>query len=174
MLEVEHSPPSEVLTFGKANRAHDHWLQRTVSRVGEHLGALRDRVLDAAALQRHSLVLDLQAATGLLTWEALRRVPEGGVWALTGDPQVAATLQQQAERLPEVERPMVLVGDLLHLPDLLRAHGNQEVRFEAAVGRNVLTRCADKTAALTCIRLCLRPGGRLSLAEVVPRQAQRL
>ncbi|HEY7494361.1 MAG TPA: AAA family ATPase, partial [Candidatus Tectomicrobia bacterium] len=135
MLEVEHSSPGEILTFSQANRAHDRWLQRTISRVGEHLGALRDRVLDAAALQRHSLVLDLQAATGLLTWEALRRVPEGGVWALTSDTQTAAALQQQAERLPEVERPVVLVGDLLQLAELLLARGEQAIRFDAAVGR---------------------------------------
>jgi putative ATPase len=174
MLEVEHSTPTEVLTFGKANRAHDRWLQRTVSRVGENLGVLRDRVLDAATLQRHSLVLDLNAATGLLTWEALRRVPEGGAWALTGDAQTGAALRQQAQRLPEVERPIVLAGELLHLADLLRARGDQEVRFDAMVGRNVLTRCVDKTAALACIRAYLRKGGRLVLAEVVPRWAQRL
>jgi putative ATPase len=174
MLEIEQPSPSEVLTFGKANRAHDRWLQRTVSRVGEHLGALRDRVLDAAVLQRHSLVLDLNAATGLLTWEALRRVPEGGVWALTAEAQAGEALQQQAERLPEVERPLVLVGDVLQLPDLLRVRGEHDVRFDAAVGRNVLTRCADKTAALGVIRACLRDGGCLSLAEVVPRRGQRL
>jgi putative ATPase len=174
MLEVEHSTPTEVLTFGKANRAHDRWLQRTVSRVGEHLGVLRDRVLDAATLQRHSSVLDLNAATGLLTWEALRRVPEGGAWALTGDAQTGAALRQQAQRLPEVERPIVLVGELLHLADLLRARGDQEVRFDAMVGRSVLTRCVDKTAALACMRAYLREGGRLVLAEVVPRRAQRL
>jgi putative ATPase len=174
MLEIEQPSPGEVLTFGKANRAHDRWLQRTVSRVGEHLGALRDRVLDAAALQRHSLVLDLNAATGLLTWEALRRAPEGGVWALTADPQVGAALQQQAERLPEVERPLVLVGEVLQLADLLRVRGEQDVRFDAAVGRNVLTRCADKTAALHAIRAYLCDSGCLSLAEVVPRRGQRL
>jgi putative ATPase len=83
-------------------------------------------------------------------------------------------LQQQAERLPEVEQPVVLVGDILHLPDLLHARGNQDVRFDAAVGRNVLTRCVDKTAALASVRACLRDGGRLSLVEVVPRRAQRL
>jgi putative ATPase len=174
MLEVEEYAPSEVLTFSKANRAHDRWLQRTVSRVGEHLGTIRDRVLDAAVLQRHNLVLDLNAGTGLLTWEALRRVPEGGVWALTGDVRAAEALRQQAARFPEVERPVVLVGELRQLPGLLRARDDQEVRFDAAVGRHVLTRCADKTAVLAGIRALLRDGGRLALAEVVPRQAQRL
>jgi putative ATPase len=174
MLEIESSPPVAGLTFSPANRAHDRWLQRTVSRVGEHLGVLRDRVLDAAALQRHSLVLDLNAATGLLTWEALRRVPEGGVWALTNDSQAGEALRQQAQRLPEVERPIVLIGDLLHLPDLLRAHGDQNTRFDAAVGRNVLSRYNDKTAALARVHTYLREGGCLSLVEVIPRRTQRL
>ncbi|MGQ4807385.1 Holliday junction ATP-dependent DNA helicase RuvB [Candidatus Entotheonellaceae bacterium PAL068K] len=174
MLEVEDQSPSQVLTFTKANRAHDRWLQRTVSRVGEHLGTLRDRVLDATTLQRHSVVLDLNAATGLLTWEALRRVPEGGVWALTADRQMGVALQQQAERLPDLERPVVLVGDLMQLPDLLRQCEAQDIRFDAVVGRNVLTRCHAKAAALACIRAYVRHGGCLSLAEVVPRQAQRL
>jgi putative ATPase len=174
MLEVDSGPPSEILTFSKAKRDYDRWLQRTVSSVGEHLGVLRDRILDAAALQRHSLVLDCHVATGLLTWEALRRVPEGGVWALAADPQSGAALQQQAARLPAVERPIVLVGDLTQVPELLQARGDDAVRFDAAVGRNVLTRCADKTAALARLRTCLRDGGRLVLAEVVPRQGQRL
>src|SRR5262249_24108470 len=47
------------------------------------------------------------------------------------------------------------------------------VRFDAVVGRNALTRCADKAAALVQIRTWLRTGGRLSLAEAVPRQDQR-
>jgi putative ATPase len=174
MLEVDHAPAGEVLTFSPASPAHDRWLQRTISRVGEHLGALRDRVLDAAALQRHSLVLDVRAATGLLTWDALRRTPEGGVWALTPDPAAGEALRQQAERLPAVERPVVLVGALTDLPALLAMRGAQEVRFDAVVGRNALTKCTDKTAALAQMHACLRPGGRLSLAEVVPRHAQRL
>src|SRR5262249_56362708 len=119
--------------------------ERASSGVGEHPGALRDRVRAAAALQRHSLVLDVNAATGLLPWEALRRAPAGGVWALTSDAQAAAALQQQAERLPEVERPIVVLGDLIHLADLLTACGDQEVRFDAVGGRNALTRVADQT-----------------------------
>ena len=69
---------------------------------------------------------------------------------------------------------MILVGALTDLPALLATRGDQEVRFDAVVGRNALTKCADKTEALAQMRVCLRPGGRLSLAEVVPRHAQRL
>lgn len=131
-------------------------------------------MLEAAALQRHSLVLDLNAATGLLTWEALRRTPEGGVWTVTADAATAAALRQQAERLPQVERPLILVGGLSALPALLAADGAQEVRFDAIVGRNALTRCPEKTAVLAQLRTCLQSAGRLVLAEVIPRRAQRL
>lgn len=174
MLEVESAPPGEVLTFGKPNRSYDRWLQRTIGRVGEHLAALRDRMVEAAQLQRHSVVIDLNAASGLLTWEVVRRVPEGGVWALAGTPQVAEALQQQAARLPEVERPVVLQGDLTTLPERLRERGEGEVRFDAALGRQVLTRCEDKIKALAGLRSCLQPGGRLVLSEIMPRHGQRL
>jgi putative ATPase len=96
------------------------------------------------------------------------------VWALTPDAAAGEALRQQAERLPAVERPVVLVGALTDLPVLLASCGAQEVRFDAVIGRNALTKCADKTAALVQMRVCLRPGGRLSLAEVIPRHAQRL
>ncbi|HEY5866432.1 MAG TPA: AAA family ATPase [Candidatus Tectomicrobia bacterium] len=174
MLEVDDASSAEFLTFSPTTRAHDRWLQRTISQVGAQLGGVRDRVLDAAALQRHSLVLDVNAATGLLTWEALRRTPEGGVWALTPDPAAAAALRQQAERLPDIERPVVLVGMLTDLSALLARESPQEVYFDAVIGRHGFMRCADKTAALAQIGACLRPAGRLALAEVVPRHAQRL
>ncbi len=75
---------AETLTFtgDLARGDRDRWLARAVGGAGERLTILRDRVLDAARLQRHSLVLDLNAGSGLLTWEALRRAPEGGVWTL--------------------------------------------------------------------------------------------
>ena len=174
MLDIDGEATGEVFTYSDAGRAHDRWLQRTVSRVGQHLGALRDRVLDAAALQRHSLVLDANANTGLLTWEALRRAPEGGVWSLTHDARSAEAVRQQAARLPELQRPRLLVGGVGELPALLKACGDEAVRFDAVVGRSVLSGQADKTGLCAVLHACLRDTGRLCLAEAVPRCAQRL
>jgi putative ATPase len=131
-------------------------------------------VLDAARLQRHHVVLDLNAGSGLLTWEILRRAPEGGTWALVRDRQAGEGLRQQAEQLPELRRPAVLVGDLGELPDLLALRGEADLRFDAVVGRNTLGPLADKAGALRLEAGWLRPGGRLSLVETVVRQAQRL
>ena len=141
MLEVQGPP--EVLTFHPGARDQDRWLQRTVSNAGERLGRLRDRVLDAARLQRHHVVLDLNAGSGLLTWEILRRVPEGGTWALARDARASEALRQQAARLPEVERPVVLAGEPGELADLLALRGEGELRFDAIAGRNALGALAD-------------------------------
>jgi len=172
MVETEDRP--EVLTFAPGGRTHDRWLQRTVDNAGERLGRLRDRVLDAAAIQRHHVVLDLDAGSGLLTWEVLRRAPEGGTWALARDREAGEGLRQQAERLSRLERPVVLVGRPAELPDLLALRGEDDVRFDAVVGRNALGPLADKEGVLRLLAGLIQPGGRVSLAETVVRRAQRL
>jgi len=75
--------PAEVLTTGPTGRAYDRWLQRTELSVSNSL--LRDRIFTLAQPQRHHWCY-LNAGSGLLTKEALRRVPEGGVYACTHTP----------------------------------------------------------------------------------------
>jgi putative ATPase len=179
MLEAEHLPvPIQDDRYHERGdsppAAQNRWLQRTLSNVGEQLAALRDRVAAAAGIQRDSLVLDLNAGTGLLTWEALRRAPAGGVWTLAADEGSAAALRQQAANLDSLSQPVVLSGHLEALPDLIAAQGQSPVRFDAVVGRNALTRQADKAAAAGILASLLNQGGRLSLAEVMPRHTQRL
>ena len=184
----------ETLTFtgDLARGDRDRWLARAVGGAGERLSALRDRVLDAARLQRHSLVLDLNAGTGLLTWEALRRAPEGGVWTLAYAANEASALREMAARLPEIERPVVLQGTLAELPDLLALRGEADVRFDAIVGRGVLAvvRTANHgdtedtenpSISFGALRVLvvnfaalLRPNGSICLAEPVSRHTQRL
>ena len=184
----------ETLTFtgDLAHGDRDRWLARAVGGAGERLSALRDRVLDAARLQRHSLVLDLNAGTGLLTWEAVRRVPEGGVWTLAYTANEASALREMAARLPEIERPVVLQGTLSELSDLLALRGEADVRFDAIVGRgalnpgrfahrgdmenteNLLESLSALRATVVNLASLLRSGGCVSLAEPVPRHTQRL
>jgi putative ATPase len=196
----------ETLTFtGAAARGdRDHWLQRAISGAGERLARLRDQVLDAVRLQRHGLVLDINAGSGLLTWETARRAPEGGVWSLAATAAEADALREIANRMAQVERPVVLQGALTELPELLALRGEGDVRFDAIVGRGTLalarkmdhgdsakppcgtedTEIGEKLRApgvspqlVLLARLTmslLRPGGVVSLAEPVPRHAQRL
>jgi putative ATPase len=172
-------------THQEGARRVDTWLQRTLTNVGEHLAVLRDRVVTAARIERHSLVLDLHAGTGLLTWEAVRRASAGGVWALARDERTAQALRQQAEQLSEMERPVILCGSLSDLPKLVAREWQQQsiaakvrpderVYFDVVIGRNALAHLADKVAAAKMIATLLTPDGRVSLAETVPRHGQRL
>ena len=179
MLAVEGDESGEILTFTAADPARDRWLQRTISGTGERLGDLRDRVLDACPLVRHSAVLDLKTGSGLLTWEALRRVPEGGVYTLARNARDAEAVRDQAQRLPEPERPIVLQGEIDELSTLLMLRGMAEhpdrpLRFDAVIGHNALMDVNDKMEAAALVAELLAPSGVISLADRIPRHTQRL
>jgi putative ATPase len=173
MIEVDRRS-AEILTFTKGSRDRDRWLERTVSRTSEQLALVREELFGSLSLARHHLLLDLKAGEGLLTWEALRRVPEGGVWSLCDDPGAASLMENRAQALAELERPKILVGALKTLPQLLERSPDGDVRFDAAVGRNALFREPDKADCLSAISTVLRSGGQISLAEVVPSRGMRL
>jgi putative ATPase len=174
MVEGVAVAPPEVLTFSPEDRALERWLQRAVSNAGRGLEEIRDRVLKAARIQRHHIVLDLNAGTGLITWEALRRAPEGSVWVLVADAQAAEALRQQMAALPRLKQPFVLEGTPETLADLVAAQNQGEIRFDAIVGRNALIRHPDKARAVRSIARVLQPKGLVSLAESIPRYTQRL
>lgn len=164
----------EVLTFGPADAGIERWLQRTLSQSGERLAQVRDRLFALAPPQRHHLILDLNAGSGLLTWEAVRRVPEGGVYACTPQQQDAAALQEQSAALPELLRPVVLHSAIADLPAVLHAEC-PNLRFDRLIGRNVfLNAIAPPDTWLQAWKLLLQPGGYLLLAETMPRHTQRL
>lgn len=174
MVEGLAGTGNELLTASPSDRAAERWLQRAIGGVGAQLAAVRDRILDGASLRRHDVALDLNVGTGLLTWELLRRVPEGGVWALAGDERTADGIRQQAERLPELSRPVVLVGEPVALGRLLEQRGEAAVRFDAIVGRGALGLVPDPKAFLAVLKRLLAEGGVVSLGEPVPRHGQRL
>ncbi len=179
MLAVDNDDGGEILTFAIVDPAREQWLQRTISGAGERLGDLRDRVLDACPLVRHSTVLDVKTGSGLLTWEALRRAPEGGVYTLAHTSRDAEAVRDLAQRLPAPERPIVLQGGIDDLADLLTMRGmiehpDQAIAFDAIVGYNAFMVLADKAEAAQTLAGLLATKGVISLADRMPRHAQRL
>ena len=172
MLEGSGAPP-EILTYDASGdgSARERWLQRTVAQSGEAAAALRERILAGGPLERHSVVLDLNVGSGLLTWEALRRAPEGGVYALAYNEDDRRALQEQVQNLEESARPLLLHGRMGELAQLL---DTDTVRFDAIVGRNALLNSIEKEAALRQLAERLAPDGWLSLAETVPKHTQRI
>ncbi len=186
MLEPESSLEGEIGKSGKGPTAQNRWLQRTLSSVGQQLGQIRDKVFALAKVERHDLLLDLNAATGLLTWEAVRRAPVGGVWALAGNNQAAQALSQQVGNLDNLERPVILTGTILDMPQLITDtlaeqfvdqsldEQNRILSYNKIIGRNVFTRLVDKAPSARIIADLLKSNGRLVLAEIIPRHTQRL
>ena len=174
MVEGGITAPPEVLTFSPDDRTRDRWLQRAINQGGMQLAGVRDRILAAAEIERHSNVLDLNAGTGLLTWEAVRRTPEGSVWARVADEGAASGLYAQALNLNEMDRPVVMAGPLEGIRKLVSAKGQGDVRFDALVGRNALLPVHDKAAAVEVVAQVLAPEGTISLVEGVPRRGQRI
>jgi putative ATPase len=170
---VEAQAEGEMLTYGEGDRAAERWWQRTLSQVGGQLAQVRERVFVLASPQRHHLVLDLNASSGLLTWEAVRRVPEGGVYACTRTLAEAESLRELAGTLPELLRPVVIEAKLPELPTIL-SEQTPEVQFDRIIGRNALMGEADKSQLPRRLLPWLSDGGILVLAESVPRQGQRL
>jgi len=164
----------DVLTYTPADSAQERWLARTIDSAARDLGVIRDEIMSHAQIRRHDRVLDLNAGTGLLTWQALRSAPEGGVWAQTADAEAAAGLAQIAERLLAVERPIVALAEPWALADWLREQGQGDLRFDVVVGRNALLSCRDKPEVLNSLAPLLAQGCRISLCETAVYHGQRL
>jgi putative ATPase len=161
----------EGLTMSPADSNLDRWVQRTLGQIGESLGHLRDRLFDLAAPQRHHLILDLNAGSGLLTWEAVRQVPEGGVYACVHTQKDHDALTEQANTLPELARPVIVQAELTELSTVL---DSARLKFDRILGRNALQSYPDKAIVLAQLADLLQSDGVLTLAEAVPRHAQRL
>ena len=169
----------EVLTFSTVNTAQERWLQRTLSQSGEQLAKVRDRLFALIQPQRHHRILDLNAGSGLLTWEAIRRVPEGAVYARVDAEADARALQEQSEFLEELSRPMILPASLQQLPTLLI---EQSIQVDCMIGRNVLAGEPDKAKAVDWLAAIAQSDQQLSranpieiaLAELLPYRTQRL
>ncbi|HEX7040755.1 MAG TPA: AAA family ATPase [Trueperaceae bacterium] len=159
-------------------RQAERWLERTVSRAGERLAAVRDHLFALAGVRKDDVVLDLAAGSGLLTWEALRRAPDGQVWALAASERDAAALAEASASLPEPQRPVVVVGDpraaAARVADEARRRGSEPPAFDVVVGRGVLAASGDVAGVLAQAADLLAPGGRLVLAELDRGAAQRL
>ena len=172
MMEGSASTAPEILTFSPDDRTLDRWLQRTLSRTGEQLAQERERLFRAVPLQRHHLVLDLHAGTGLLTWEAVRRTPEGGVWSITPTPEEAKAIATFYPHLELLRRPRVVTAASETLQRLgLPFSGDL---FDVVLGRNVLTRLPVQHPLLEEVQRVLRRGGYFAFSQRIPRKGQRL
>ncbi|MFK7801857.1 MAG: AAA family ATPase [Anaerolineae bacterium] len=163
----EPNSAGEVLTTSPQNHQANSWLQRVISGEGGTLGQIREKLFYLADIKRHHLVLDAHAVTGLLTWEAVRQAPEGGIWTVASGERSAELLSQQAAGLQDgLLRPQV-IRDLTELP--------ADVMFDRILIRDRFTQGPDDLIRFLENSLaCLAESGRFIIAQRIPKLGQRL
>jgi putative ATPase len=177
---------------GQPRGAGGEWALRSEGAVARHLERVRDAVFLLAKPERQSLVLDANAGGGLLVWEALRRSPQGGVWARVDTEAEARALEEEGRRraggasgaagLPG-GAPVAVAGPPDALPRLVaeawaRSGGAsaEPVRFDRVLARGVLAGAGTDAARIGRLRALaevLAPQGALVLAETVPGGSER-
>lgn len=172
MIENDSSEPLPMAHNASSGR--DKWLERTLGSRGLHLGLIREKIIEAAEIQRSDLILDLNARTGLLTLEASRQAPEGGVWALTYDDRAYTTMQGVVSRIDSLSRPQVIKTSWDTFDADLRNSAGKTVKFDKIIGRNILLSSNNKIDLLTKILSLLSKSGKLVLSESVLSEGQRL
>lgn len=147
------------------------WAHRTESQ--QVLSAIREKTFQFARIDRESVVLDLNAHTGLLCMEAVRKVREGAVWAIARTPQSFEALNATTKALDELSKPVVLHSEWDATAQTLSASGASPEMFTAMVGRSVCARNDFPRSNLEKILPFLAPDGIIALAEQLPAQSTR-
>jgi putative ATPase len=164
----------EIYSTSPPDRGREQWLERTIGTSGQTLSMQRDTLFKMAAIRRHHVVLVIGDDGGLLTWEAVRHTPEGGVWVVTADAQAAENLGRQSTHLAELDRPRVLVGALSKLDGLLAEQLPDKLLFDHIISRNPYPAGLCEEPILRLLHARLQVGGQVTFAQPVSRHGQRL
>ncbi len=171
-LETEEEPAmAEIFSWSPPDKQVDAWLRRASGKAGERRGRVRDRLFELAQCRRHHRLLCVGDDTGLLTWEAIRQTPEGGVCTHAKDKKATEHLRERARQTPALRAPRIINCPLTVIPEKME----NDWRFERIIGHNIVFNLADKRAVLKILyNLLTEMDGRLVLAEAICRRAPRL
>jgi arsenite methyltransferase len=133
-------------------------------RAMRHLGPVRDRVLEGAAVRKGDVVLDVGAGDGLIAFGALPLVGESG----------KVIFSDVSQELLEVSRGLARKLDALDRCDFVLARAEEleplaDESVDVVTTRSVVIYVVEKQWAFDTFHRVLRPGGRLSMFEPINR-----
>jgi ubiquinone/menaquinone biosynthesis C-methylase UbiE len=133
------------------------------------LGAIRDRLLDEAAVGPGHVVLDAGCGEGLIGFGALgRTAPDGVVIFADTSPELLAICREKAERLAVADRCRFVEASAESMP------GITDGSVDVVATRSVIAHVRDKQSAFSEFFRVLRSGGRLSSFDPIRRFAVAL
>jgi putative ATPase len=168
LASVSEDTGEDVYAVASRFGERESWYRRLTSKRVERLAKIQERLLEAAAVAPHHRVLILGVSPQVILPEVHRRAHAGRVVVVppaSGSDAERALLDRGAAEIPEIERPLILE------PGEEKKAGHQ---FDRIVGRNYLAYCREPRKALEDLFETLAPGGRIVLAESVPRESTGL
>lgn len=151
--------------------SEEKWIGRTFDGAAARADLVRNELFDFVSPQPNARILDLNAASGLLSFEALRRCPEGGVFSVITPSPMADSFEALISKRPELERAAIARMDAI-TPAALDAFG--DIEFDAIIGRNFMHTCHELSALLRAAQARLSPSGKIALANTLPSEMPRI
>jgi putative ATPase len=161
---------TEILTTSPPDKNRDKWFEKLLQGRGKILRDIQKEVFALAGISSHSTVLDINAGSGLLLWEAARKVREGGVYGLTSSSENLLYLQQYGNQIPVLERPVIINKGLKDFVN----DKTDKLEFDVIIGRNSLSRVENKLDYLKNVHKLSGKEGNIILIETIPSESQRL
>ncbi len=168
-LERESSD-GEILTFSPPDKKKDEWFKRITDNKNIILSSVREEIFSQISVKRYDRILVSSRDRGLLVWEALRLVPEGGVFYIGEDLRDIEIIEKHALPSGEAERPVAVKQALA---DYLKSEPESGI-YDISVGRNVFLRQKEKKVTAEGFYRLLDTGGRVSFAENLPAKSSRI
>lgn len=147
----------ENLTYSPENKGKEEWIIRTERTASAALQSIREKIFEKTDIKRSDRVLTINSGNGLLTWEALRRVPEGGVISHVQSKTEENFINHYAEMLDDMDKPRVITN----LKELKKT--DPALRVEWVLARNAVFFNND----LSEIRDFMTPDGVIASAESI-------
>ena len=165
----------EILTFTPGKSLRDRWMDRVNRGIPHLLETIRQRIFDGNPIQRHDRIYVVNSKSGFLIWEAVRRAPEGGVWAFCPLKQSRELVDNRSKELSGELRPVLLPKEIIESgKEGWSAASSGPVPFDVVIGRNIFRDLKDRETWTRELFKTMAKGGRISFAEVIPRKGQRL
>ena len=154
--------------------AEFHWQDRTMGSTGELLEKVRDRLFSLLPYQRNSLTLNLNAGSGLLLGEILRKAPDGSHYAQVFTEAEESILRNQYQGSELFSQPIIHRIPTLNASLNLKAYEQEDIQFEIIFGMNLTSKIGEKGEVWQQLHSLLQEAGSLVLCENIPVKGQRL
>lgn len=177
--DVQRRREAQVAAMLEDNAENDNsessfWQERTMGNTGELMAQLRELFFLMVEPKRDSLTLNINAGSGLLVGEVMRKSPEGTVYALAQNMQDEAVLKQQFQSGGMISDLVIETYKVVNeIPDF-QPLSDQNIQFDLILARNYLSKGDSIENKLAALLPLMTAETVFLLGDNIPGKGQRL